>query len=98
MKGIEVGDSELNLPSGIFDTDISKGAIIDSGTTLAYLPDVIYNQLIAKVCNGKFTYFEVSCLIVNQDNPFLLDHVFPAKCEVADLSGLSMLQFYWKVV
>ncbi|XP_022972843.1 aspartic proteinase-like protein 2 [Cucurbita maxima] len=49
MKAIEVGDEVLNLPTDVFDTDLRKGTIIDSGTTLAYLPDVIYEPLIAKI-------------------------------------------------
>ncbi|KAG7029946.1 Aspartic proteinase-like protein 2 [Cucurbita argyrosperma subsp. argyrosperma] len=49
MKAIEVGNEVLNLPTDVFDTDLKKGTIIDSGTTLAYLPDVIYEPLIAKI-------------------------------------------------
>lgn len=49
MKAIEVGGDMLNLPTDVFDTDLSRGTIIDSGTTLAYLPDEIYEPLIAKV-------------------------------------------------
>ena len=49
MKDIEVGDAVLELPSDTFDTGDRSGTIIDSGTTLAYLPDVVYNALMTKV-------------------------------------------------
>lgn len=49
MKAIEVGNEVLNLPTDVFETDFRKGTIIDSGTTLAYFPDVIYEPLITKV-------------------------------------------------
>ncbi|KAG6607130.1 Aspartic proteinase-like protein 2 [Cucurbita argyrosperma subsp. argyrosperma] len=53
MKAIEVGGDMLNLPTDVFDTDLSRGTIIDSGTTLAYLPDEIYEPLIAKIFAGQ---------------------------------------------
>lgn len=49
LKGIEVGGEALSLPSDIFDNGLHKGTIIDSGTTLAYLPEVVYETLIPKV-------------------------------------------------
>lgn len=41
MKGIDVGGQALDIPTTM--------AIIDSGTTLAYLPHVVYNTLMNKV-------------------------------------------------
>lgn len=49
MKGVEVGGSLLELPSDIFDSGDRKGTIVDSGTTLAYLPSTIYEPLMNKV-------------------------------------------------
>ena len=49
MKAIEVGGDVLQLPTDTFDSGEGKGTIIDSGTTLAYLPDVVYESLMAKV-------------------------------------------------
>ncbi|OMO77934.1 Peptidase A1 [Corchorus capsularis] len=49
MKAVEVGDSVIDLPSDIFDSGDRKGTIIDSGTTLAYLPSTIYQPLIKKI-------------------------------------------------
>ncbi|XP_078432490.1 aspartic proteinase 36-like [Wolffia australiana] len=46
MKGIDVGGQSLRIPSDSFDVGQSKGAIIDSGTTLAYLPESVYRPLI----------------------------------------------------
>lgn len=51
MKGIEVDGEAIQLSTslfGLFDND--KQAIVDSGTTLAYLPGYIYDSLMAKVC------------------------------------------------
>ncbi|XP_048324804.2 aspartic proteinase 36 [Ziziphus jujuba] len=49
MKAIEVGGDVLELPTDIFDTGDRSGTIIDSGTTLAYLPDTVYDPLVTKV-------------------------------------------------
>lgn len=45
LKEIEVGGDVLTLPSDTFD----NGTIIDSGTTLAYLPQLVNEALIPKV-------------------------------------------------
>lgn len=48
LKEIEVGGTVLHLPTDIFDLFDSQGkggAIIDSGTTLAYLPEAVYTPL-----------------------------------------------------
>lgn len=49
LKAIEVGDDFIQLPTNIFNTPSKRGTIIDSGTTLAYFPHVIYTQLMQKV-------------------------------------------------
>lgn len=49
LKGIDVGGESLQIPSDIFDASKSKGTIIDSGTTLAYLPDAAYKPLVNAV-------------------------------------------------
>ncbi|XP_073122600.1 aspartic proteinase 36-like isoform X2 [Henckelia pumila] len=49
LKDIDVGGQLLNLPTGIFDTGSSSGTIIDSGTTLAYLPNNAYQQVLDKM-------------------------------------------------
>ncbi|XP_051139999.1 aspartic proteinase 36-like [Andrographis paniculata] len=49
MKAIEVGGQFLNLPTDLFDTGSSRGTIIDSGTTLAYLPSEVYQMLMNKM-------------------------------------------------
>lgn len=59
MTSIEVGLVPLSLPSEIFLLGNKTGAIIDSGTTLAYLPDAIYHPLVKKVV----TPFSYVCLI-----------------------------------
>ncbi|KAK7854348.1 aspartic proteinase-like protein 2 [Quercus suber] len=49
LKEIEVGGDNLSLPSDVFDNGFRKGTIIDSGTTLAYLPQVVYGELMSKI-------------------------------------------------
>ncbi|KAK4487925.1 hypothetical protein RD792_003663 [Penstemon davidsonii] len=50
LKSVEVGGQFLNLPTDIFDTGSNRGGtIIDSGTTLAYLPTDVYQQLMDRM-------------------------------------------------
>ncbi|KAF7805272.1 Aspartic proteinase-like protein 2 [Senna tora] len=48
LKNIQVDDEALLLTTSIFDLGSERGAVIDSGTTLAYLPEFIYEQLMDK--------------------------------------------------
>ncbi|KAH6834850.1 Eukaryotic aspartyl protease family protein [Perilla frutescens var. hirtella] len=52
MTAIQVGHDYLNLTADIYMGD-KKGAIIDSGTTLAYLPQVIYDPLVKKILSWQ---------------------------------------------
>ncbi|KAI3960900.1 hypothetical protein MKW98_019101 [Papaver atlanticum] len=45
MESIQVGDAVLNVSELLFGAADKKGAIIDSGTTLAYFPPAIFNPL-----------------------------------------------------
>ncbi|KAG8070676.1 hypothetical protein GUJ93_ZPchr0006g45138 [Zizania palustris] len=45
LKEIDVGGATLQLPTNTFDLGNSKGTIIDSGTTLAYFPEEVYNAI-----------------------------------------------------
>lgn len=49
MKAVEVGGDYLDLPTDIFSSGDGKETIIDSGTTLTYLPSDVYNPLMEKV-------------------------------------------------
>nr|DAD37169.1 TPA_asm: hypothetical protein HUJ06_007810 [Nelumbo nucifera] len=53
LKAIEVGGAVLQLPTDVFDTGDRKGTIIDSGTTLAYLPELVYNPLITQITSQQ---------------------------------------------
>lgn len=59
-----VGGNELKLPTDLFDTSGKTGTIIDSGTTLAYLPQAAIKLLMAEVCYNflildlLFAYFQ----------------------------------------
>ncbi|XP_042059186.1 aspartic proteinase 36-like [Salvia splendens] len=52
MTGIQVGHVFLNLTTDIYMAD-KRGAIIDSGTTLAYLPQMIYEPLVKKILSWQ---------------------------------------------
>ncbi|KAI3724180.1 hypothetical protein L2E82_35948 [Cichorium intybus] len=53
LKSIDVNGEALKLPTSIFDFMKSEGAILDSGTTLAYFPDDVYQQLMEKIMNAQ---------------------------------------------
>lgn len=52
LKSIQVGATFLKIPTDTFETGNKKGTIIDSGTTLVYLPD----QAFKPVMNAIFSY------------------------------------------
>ena len=58
LKEIEVGGEPLDIASDVFQSGGGKGTIIDSGTTLAYFPDEVYEPLMNKV--GSI--FQSSCM------------------------------------
>ncbi|XP_071702250.1 aspartic proteinase 36-like [Rutidosis leptorrhynchoides] len=49
LKSIDVNGDDVKISSSIFNFLKKQGAIVDSGTTLAYFPDQIYNQLMDKI-------------------------------------------------
>lgn len=51
MTAVQVGQVLLNLSNEVFEVGDRKGTIIDSGTTLAYLPEMVYEPLVSKVCD-----------------------------------------------
>ncbi|CAA0819807.1 Eukaryotic aspartyl protease family protein [Striga hermonthica] len=53
MTAIQVGHVFLNLTTDIYNIVNKKGVIIDSGTTLAYLPEAIYNPLVKQILSGQ---------------------------------------------
>lgn len=67
LKSIDVGGTSLQIPTNLFAAGDNTGTIIDSGTTLAYLPDAAYKQLMNAILsaqsslnfyhNGQFTCF-----------------------------------------
>ncbi|XP_027366005.1 aspartic proteinase-like protein 2 isoform X2 [Abrus precatorius] len=79
LENIEVDTDILQLPSDIFDSRNGKGTVIDSGTTLAYLPEIAYEQLIRKVMArqpGRKLYLvdqQFSCFQYTGN----VDHGFP---------------------
>ncbi|CAA3025376.1 aspartic ase 2 isoform X1 [Olea europaea subsp. europaea] len=53
MTAVQVGLDVRNLTTYIYTVGDNKGAIIDSGTTLAYLPEVIYLPLVKKILSWQ---------------------------------------------
>ncbi|KAL6504008.1 hypothetical protein OROGR_025931 [Orobanche gracilis] len=53
LRGIDVGGKSLDLPTGFFGFGPSRRAIIDSGTTLAYLPSDVYQQLVNEMMSDQ---------------------------------------------
>ncbi|PKU73535.1 Aspartic proteinase nepenthesin-2 [Dendrobium catenatum] len=51
MKSIGVAGTSLKLSTDIFQTGDMRGTIIDSGTTLAYLPEDAFKPLMNAVCS-----------------------------------------------
>ncbi|KAG6427628.1 hypothetical protein SASPL_111874 [Salvia splendens] len=50
LKGVQVSDKNIDLlPTGVFGIGPPRRAIIDSGTTLAYLPADMYEKVITKI-------------------------------------------------
>ena len=85
MKAVEVGDALLELPSDIFDSGDKKGTIIDSGTTLVYLPSTIYEPLMTKVSITPYLTLILTLSIINSHCTFCQLDSLPAACiEIAD--------------
>ncbi|GAA0182988.1 aspartic protease [Lithospermum erythrorhizon] len=53
MTAVQVGVGFLNLTTDIFMLGDKKGAFIDSGTTLAYLPELIYEPLLEQILSWQ---------------------------------------------
>ncbi|KQK05437.1 hypothetical protein BRADI_2g20040v3 [Brachypodium distachyon] len=49
LQSIDVAGNALQLPPHIFETSEKRGTIIDSGTTLTYLPELVYKDILAAV-------------------------------------------------
>ncbi|PON37795.1 Aspartic peptidase [Parasponia andersonii] len=71
MTAVQVGHTLLSLPNDLFEIGDRKGTIIDSGTTLAYLPEMVYEPLVNKIISqqpdlkvhtvhGEYTCFQYS--------------------------------------
>ncbi|KMZ66836.1 Eukaryotic aspartyl protease family protein [Zostera marina] len=58
LKGMAVGGNELKLPTDLFDTSGKTGTIIDSGTTLAYLPQAAIKLLMAEIVKPGMSVIE----------------------------------------
>ena len=46
MTTAQVGQTFLDLPEAVLEVGYRKGTIIDSGTTLGYLQDTVYEPLV----------------------------------------------------
>ncbi|KAF7837084.1 aspartic proteinase-like protein 2 [Senna tora] len=53
MTGVRVGHTFISIPTDASEAGDRKGTIIDSGTTLAYLPEWIYEPLVNKIISEQ---------------------------------------------
>ncbi|KAK7273144.1 hypothetical protein RIF29_14190 [Crotalaria pallida] len=53
MTAVQVGHTFLNLPTDASEQGDRKGTIIDSGTTLAYLPEGVYVPVVDKIISQQ---------------------------------------------
>ncbi|KAB2039544.1 hypothetical protein ES319_D02G017100v1 [Gossypium barbadense] len=53
MTAVQVGHDFLSFTPDIFDSGDRQGVIIDSGTTLAYLPEMVYEPLVSKILSRQ---------------------------------------------
>lgn len=51
MNGLEVAGEKIEVPADTSKSGENSGTIIDSGSTLAYLPDELLKPLMQKVYN-----------------------------------------------
>ncbi|GFP93384.1 aspartic proteinase-like protein 2 [Phtheirospermum japonicum] len=80
MTAVQVDHAFLNLTTDVYAIVNKKGVIIDSGTTLAYLPKAIYYPLVKqilswqmdlklKTLHDQYTCFDYSGSFPNLDDP-----------------------------
>ncbi|TXG48815.1 hypothetical protein EZV62_024690 [Acer yangbiense] len=53
LKAVEVGGDVLQLPTDLFESGGQRGTIIDSGTTLAYLPSDLFEPMMTKILDRQ---------------------------------------------
>ncbi|KAL4309928.1 hypothetical protein GQ457_01G023420 [Hibiscus cannabinus] len=53
MTAVQIGHDFLNFTTNIFESGDLPETIIDSGTTLAYLPEIIYEPLVSKILSQQ---------------------------------------------
>ncbi|AQK57816.1 Eukaryotic aspartyl protease family protein [Zea mays] len=75
LKTIDVGGTTLQLPAHIFEPGEKKGTIIDSGTTLTYLPELVFKEVMLAVFNKHqdITFHDVQGFLCFQ---------YPGSCSV----------------
>lgn len=62
LKGIDVDGDAVDLPPSLASFGGNGGTIIDSGTTLAYLPENLYKAVLDKVPKLSLSLFVLSSL------------------------------------
>ena len=66
-----MSDKNIDLPTGVFGIGPPRRAIIDSGTTLAYLPADMYEKVMSKVHS---TFFVRLLFFIVYQSSFLTTH------------------------
>ncbi|KAH9734374.1 hypothetical protein KPL71_017351 [Citrus sinensis] len=66
LEEVEVGGNPLDLPTSLLGTGDERGTIIDSGTTLAYLPPMLYDLVLSQVAmRYKIAASKISGLLLS---------------------------------
>jgi hypothetical protein len=64
LESIDVAGTTLQIPAHVFESGDKKGTIIDSGTTLTYLPELVFKEVIYEVHHRSHA---ISCLVMEDD-------------------------------
>ncbi|KAH9670733.1 hypothetical protein KPL70_017091 [Citrus sinensis] len=79
LEEVEVGGNPLDLPTSLLGTGDERGTIIDSGTTLAYLPPMLYDLVLSQVAmRYKIAASKISGLLLSYlKSQYSVDDAFP---------------------
>jgi hypothetical protein len=72
LKSIAVNGKNIPIDSSLWTAPNARGTIIDSGTTLSYFADGIYDQIVNAVSSSYDTSYHLLVYKLIVDQPTLL--------------------------
>jgi hypothetical protein len=72
LKSIAVNGKNIPIDSSLWTAQNARGTIIDSGTTLSYFADGIYDQIVNAVSSSYDTSYHLLVYKLIVDQPTLL--------------------------